>query len=200
MMDAESVLRTVVSLVPNWYFAEYGPHQYHISAGGSRLCFCSHRAMTPSLHSYFNLIDSSVGKVVGLPDVGVPGFADLLQQMYAMYWLNNQCIGVNWRKVLGYIHSLSKRTYENQPVSMNLVIRQGEGGQDLTTPSCQKFLDQLASSPFTYFSVDGELRLIGYEQIAWSQIPDATSYKFHPEFLHSFHGILQRPRANALFT
>ena len=195
-MDAEVIFRTIVNLVPTWYIAEYGTHQYQFKIGNRMFSFCSHRAMTPALDSFYSSINGSINNIANLPDVGVPGFTDLLQEIYALKWLQSQCPDMNWTKVISYFHSLSKRTYENEPVAMNLVVVDGEGHHDLTKPSCQKFIDQLAASHFTYFAVDRELRTIGYEQIDWSQITDAGSYKYHPEFLHPFHCILKQLGGN----
>ena len=65
------------------------------------------------------------------------------------------------------------------------------GTGDVTLPKFQKFFDQLASSPFTFFRVDNELQLIKFDEVKWSQVEDSASYKFHPEFLHPCYSVLK---------
>ena len=96
--------------------------------------------------------------------------------------------------------SLARRTYENQPVALNLIIRQGQGLGDITRPQIQKFFDRLASSAFSYLAVDSDLRLIEYGEVEWSQIKAATSYKFHPEFLHPIHSVMDETDFSAHLT
>jgi hypothetical protein len=89
-----------------------------------------------------------------------------------------------------YLEDLSRRTFENQPVALNLVIRPGEGCGDVTQAHLQKIFDQLASSPFSFLAVDPQLRLIEYGEVGWSQINGDLAYKFYPESLHPMHSAL----------
>jgi hypothetical protein len=85
-------------------------------------------------------------------------------------------------------------------VALNLIIRQGTGLGDITRPHIQKFFDRLASSAFSYLAVDSDLRLIDYGEVEWSQIKPATSYKFHPEFLHPIHSVMDESDFSAHLT
>jgi len=46
------------------------------------------------------------------------------------------------------------------------------------------------SSLFSFLAVDQNLRLIEYGAVEWSQIRDADSPQFYPQFLHPIHSIL----------
>ncbi len=39
-------------------------------------------------------------------------------------------------------------------------------------------------------AVDSDLRLIEYGEVGWSQVMASPSYKFHPEFLHPIHSVM----------
>jgi len=73
---------------------------------------------------------------------------------------------------------------------LNLVIQAGKGMGDVTQPNVQKFLDRLGSSLFSFLAVDHNLHLIEYGAVEWSQIRNADSPQFYPEFLHPIHSIL----------
>ncbi len=64
--------------------------------------------------------------------------------------------------------------------------------ETLPKPHLQKFFDRLAASPytFTYLAVDADLRLMNYGSVEWSQVNNATSHKFYPEFLHPIHSVM----------
>ena len=66
------------------------------------------------------------------------------------------------------------------------------GTGDITRPYIQKFFDRLASSNvFVNPAVDSDLRLIEYGEVGWSEVKASTSYKFHPEFLHPIHSVME---------
>jgi hypothetical protein len=77
-------------------------------------------------------------------------------------------------------------------VALTLLIQAGAGQGDVTQPHLQKFFDRLAASPFTftYLAVDRELRLIRYGSADWSQVNNAASYRFYPEFLHPIQSVM----------
>ena len=113
----------------------------------------------------------------------------MLLESLAIDWL--QAIqATDWARLIKFLETVARRTYENQPVALNLIIRAGNGVGDITGPHLQKFFDQFASSPFSYLAVDGDLRLMHYGEVEWSQVEPPTSYKFHPEFLHPIHSVM----------
>ena len=132
--------------------------------------------------------------------VNLPSLIDVLLESFAIEWLRMHSPTTDWVRFIKYLESLARRTYENQPVALNLIIRQGEGLGDITRPHIQKFFDRLASSAFSYLAVDSDLRLIHYGEVEWSQIKAATSYKFHPEFLHPIHSVMDETDLSAHLT
>ncbi len=71
---------------------------------------------------------------------------------------------------------------------------------DISAPRLQKFFDQLASSPFSYLAVDGDLRLMHYGEVEWPQVEQDSANKFHPEFLHPIHSIMDETDISAHLT
>ena len=124
----------------------------------------------------------------------------MLLESFAIEWLRMHSPTTDWGRFIKYLESLARRTYENQPVALNLIIRQGQGLGDITPPRIQKFFDRLASSAFSYLAVDSDLRLIEYGEVEWSQVNSATSYKFHPEFLHPIHSVMDETDLSAHLT
>ena len=115
-----------------------------------------------------------------------PGIIDLLVESFAVEWLRLHAADTDWVRLINYLETVARRTHENLPVALTLVIRPGNGQGDITQPRLQRFFDRLAASPhtFTYLAVDADLQLIDYGSVEWSQVNNATSYNFYPEFLH----------------
>ena len=132
--------------------------------------------------------------------MNLPSLIDVLLESFAIEWLRMHSPTTDWGRFIRYLETLARRTYENQPVALNLIIRQGTGLGDITRPHIQKFFDRLASSAFSYLAVDSDLRLIDYGEVEWSQIKAATSYKFHPEFLHPIHSVMDETDLSAHLT
>ncbi len=122
--------------------------------------------------------------------IRLPGLIDVLLENFAIEWLRIHSNTIDWVRLIKYLETLARRTYENQPVSVNLLIREGEGTGDITEPGLQKFLDRLASSPFSYLTLDPDLRLIDYGEVDWGQVKTPGSYQFHPEFLQPIHSVM----------
>ena len=183
-MKGDETLRIIASMVPNWYVAEHGINKNKREGWGATQTFFTHRPPTPDLNSLIQAI-TTLGKGSKNPS-DMPSSADTLQEWVANEWLKIKAQKVNWLKVMGYVRQVARRTYENLPVVLNMVVSDGKGNGDITQPRLQKFLDQLGSSPFTYLKVDRELNFLSYEQIKYSEVTDSTSYKFHPEFLHPY--------------
>ena len=130
----------------------------------------------------------------------MPGLIDVLLENFAIEWLRIHSSAVDWTKIIKYLEALARRTYENVPVALNLIIRPGKGTQDITEPRLQKFLDRLASSSLSYFAVDSELRLIEFGEVDWAQLQRVPSYKFHPDALHPIYGIMREDDLSAHLT
>ena len=120
------------------------------------------------------------------------GATDVIVEGIATEWLRMQSREPDWVKLIKYLETVSRRTSENLPVALTLIVRPGAGIGDITQSHLQKFFDRLAASPytFTYLAVDADLRLMNYGSVEWSHVNNATSCKFYPEFLHPIHSIM----------
>ena len=120
------------------------------------------------------------------------GATDVLTESFATEWLRMQSREPDWVKLIKYLESVSRRTSENLPVALTLLVRPGAGIGDITQAHLQKFFDRLAASAytFTYLAVDADLRLMNYGSVEWSHINNATSCKSYPEFLHPIHSVM----------
>ena len=189
MIDAE-IAAEIVDLVPHWYRAEYGPEKYSIKVGQHREYFYNHRKLTPRLEEFLTIVHRRLKDIqLNYFDV-FPGLVDVLLESLVLEWLRLHSQRTNWTKLMKYLEELSCRTFENQPVAVNLIIRPGEGEGDITQTHLQKVFDQLASSPSSFLVVDPELRFIDYGEVSWSRVSGDLSYKFYPELLHPIHCVL----------
>ena len=199
MTEAE-IGREIIRLVPHWYEAPYGPEQYEIPVGGHTARFFNHCRLTPNLRTFLSKISARTKALPLEHFVNLPSLIDVLLESFAIEWLRMHSPTTDWVRFIKYLETLARRTFENQPVALNLIIRQGTGLGDITRPHIQKFFDRLASSAFSYLAVDNDLRLIDYGEVEWSQIKPATSYKFHPEFLHPIHSVMDETDLSAHLT
>jgi hypothetical protein len=191
-MQATEAIEAVIEMVPNWYQAEHGPKQYGLNSDGMSVEFWGHRDPTPWLASFLRVVRRDIDTVVSRLDPFASSVAvDLLQEYFALEWLEISAPGVEWRRVLDYSRQSLQRTYENAEIVFNLVVRQGLGSNLISESSLQKILDPLASSPHTYFQVDRQFRFHSYHEIAWNEITDSDEYGFTPEFLRPFSCLLQ---------
>jgi hypothetical protein len=184
--------REIIRLVPHWYEAECGPEEYSIPIGPYTARFYNHSRLPPNLSELLAKICASTE---GLPldrFMEYAGATDVLMESFATEWLRMQSREPDWVKLIKYLETVSRRTSENLPVALTLLIRTGTGIGDITQGHLQKFFDRLAASPytFTYLAVDGDLRLMNYGSVEWSQVNNATSCKFYPEFLHPIHSVM----------
>jgi len=182
--------REIIRLVPHWYEAAHGPEQYSIPIGSRTVPFCNHSRLTPALRTFLGRIIAHTQALPLEHFIDLPSLIDVLLERFAIEWLRMHSPNTDWVRFIKYLESIARRTYENQPVALNLIIRQGQGSCDITLPYIQKFFDRLASSTFSYLAVDSDLRLIEYGEVGWSDVKASTSYKFHPEFLHPIHSVM----------
>lgn len=189
-MTPQETFANVIKLVPHWYQAEHGPFSFKAKHGEESFRFFSHRNLTPNLSSFWRFIQSKLPGHIEQAASGSASVAECLQESLVEQWLRSKDALVDWRKVIGYVRFCLNRTSENLPVAVNLVIDTEQGEDDLTNPFLSKFVDQIASSPFTFLRCDRRLGVLSYEEIPWSSVTDPNSYTFHPEFLHPFHCLL----------
>ena len=180
----------IVKLVPHWYEAECGPEKYSIPIGEQNISFHNHCRLTPNLAAFLARITARTRELPLKYFIQLPSLIDVLLESFAVDWLRIHSPTTDWTKLINYLEAVARRTSENQPVALNLIVKKGLGRGDITHVSYQKFFDRLASSSFTYLAVDSDLRLIEYGEVEWAQVQNVTSYKFHPEFLHPIHSVM----------
>ena len=198
-MEAE-IGREIIDLVPHWYEAACGPVECSIPIGRHLTRFYNHCGLTDHLSQLLEKISARTRELPLNYFVQLPGLTDVLLESFAIEWLRIHSATTDWTKITRYLEALARRTYENMPVALNLVIRRGKGTSDITQPHLQKFLDRLASSPVSYLAVDSELRLIEYGEVDWTQFKRLPPYKFHPDSLHPIHGIMEKVDLSAHLT
>lgn len=192
--------REIIRLVPHWYEAEFGPEKYFIPVGEQQVPFYNHCRLTPNLQAFLGRISARTRELPLEYFTKLPGLIDVLLESFAIEWLSLHSSAIDWVRLIKYLETVARRTYENQPVALNLIIRPGCGIGDVSQSYLQKFFDRLASSSFSYLAVDSELRLMEYGEVEWAQIKNAASYKFHPEFLHPIHSIMEEGDFSAHLT
>ncbi len=186
------IVREIIRLVPHWYEAECGPEEYSISIAQYTACFYNHGKLSANLAELLSTIRTRTEQLPLDRILEYAGAIDVLVESFAAEWLRMQSREVDWIKLIKYLETVSRRTSENLPVALTLIVRPGAGIGDITQPHLQKFFDRLAASPstFTYLAVDADLRLMNYGSVEWSHINNATSCKFYPEFLHPIHSVM----------
>lgn len=189
MTDAE-IAAEILRLVPSWYQAECGPHRYVLRIGDHEEPFYHHSTLSHSLETFLRRLHVAASDIDPQRLHVSPALLDILLERLAVEWLGIHSPTTDWTRIIDYLEQVSRRTHETEPVSLNLVVRAGKGTGDVTQPSVQKFLDRLASSFFSFLAVDPSLHLIEYGAVEWSQIRDADSPMFYPEFLHPIYSIL----------
>ena len=182
----EEIGREIIRLVPQWYEAACGPEENSIPVGKSSASFFHHSPLTPNLAALLDKICPRTRELQLERFKDYPGIIDILAESFAVEWLRMFRAETDWVRLINYLETVARRTHENLPVALTLVVRPGTGHGDITHPRLQRFFDRLAASPFTftYLAVDSDLRLIDYGSVDWSQVNNNTSYNFYPEFLH----------------
>lgn len=195
MNKTKFIHELIISTIPQFYQAEFGKFEWLLEHNATITKFCSHRNLTPHLWGLMNFVDVRIPTWVGeLPEILTPMDTAKIQKEMAKFWLGITASFVNWEKALAYVDWVRIRTFENHPVSLNLVFSDQEIQSttiDITNTDFQKVIDPLASSPNVYFQVNGDLKFSSYEEISWLSTKEPADYKFHPDFVQPFHSILQ---------
>jgi len=189
MIRAE-IASEIIRLVPSWYQAKCGPQRYLLKIADHEEPFFHHSTLTPSLETFLARLHLAAIDVDPQRIHASPGLLDILLESLAIEWLQIHSPTTDWPRIIEYLEQVSRRTHETESVSLNLVVQAGKGSGDITQPNVQKFLDRLGSSLFSFLAVDRSLHLIEYGAVEWSQIRDADSPRFCPQFLHPIHSIL----------
>ena len=190
----------IIRLVPHWYEAECGPECHSIPIGKHTAHFYHHAPLTPDLQIFLEKISARTSELPLHYFTQLPSLIDVLLESLTVEWLRLHCSLVDWPKLIKYLETLARRTSENQPIPLNLIIRAGIGSGDITETYLQKFLDRLASSQFSYLTVDPDLALIDYGEVEWAQVRNPAAQKFYPEFLHPIHSVMAEGDISAHLT
>ena len=141
----------IVRLVPHWYEAECGPEKYSIPVGEQSISFHNHCRLTPNLATFLARVTARTRELALVHFIRLPSLVDVLLESFAIEWLRIHSDGTDWTKLINYLESVARRTSENQPVALNLIVKKGVGRGDITHVSYQKFFDRLASSSWVPF-------------------------------------------------
>ena len=192
-MSGQLVISSILSLVPQWYQANVGPKEYRLQIGRSAARFFSHINLTPEISKLKEYAESKSDKLLSFAVEFPHSVAvDLIQEFLALKWLELIGPHIFWKRGLAYFRELSERTYENCPVTKNLIITKLGGNHDITESRHSKVIDPLATSPQVYIKVDGQFRFCDYCEVKWGEVTETLQYKFHPEFLHPYFCVLKR--------
>ena len=202
------VLRAVFDMVPQWYEGEIGPDPQFLVLSGCRLAFCSLQPFSPRLYSLLEYIRSHLAAwEESLPQTPTPSAIRKIQEELALRWLATHHADIGWGPLIAFAEHVRYRTHENIPVTMNLVLRPGQGRIDLTDRSILALIDPLASSRNICFDVDYQLRFLDYRRLEERAGGDTEMSGLVPEFLQVFRASLQEqefsfhitPRGDLIF-
>ena len=185
-LTEEEIGRELIRLVPQWYEAACGPEEYSILIGQTAASFFHHGCLTPNLAALLEKICTRARELQLERFPEFPGLIDILVESFAVEWLRLHAADTDWVRLINYLETVARRAAENLPVALTAPVQTGNELGDITHPRLQRFFDRLAASPFTftYLAVDADLQLIDYGSVEWSQVNNAASYNFYPEFLH----------------
>lgn len=186
MAKRSMVQELLVGAIPQWYQAPFGPNDFMLDTSGVAPPFWSTRLLTPDLQSLHAWMRGRFDRwVAEYPSISTPSADAKVTEEVAVKWLNLRRPEVNWTKVLAFLDRLRLRTYENAPITKNVILAVGTTGlTDITADDLEKGLAGLAGSSQTYIKTDAELRYLEYGEVPWRDISEVTDYKFHPDFLH----------------
>lgn len=181
----------IISLVPHWYQASCAPMRFSLNVGELAVDFCDHFELTSRLQAFLAKVVSQVSDLPFSRFAEYPGLTDVLLESLIITWLRLHSDSIRWVPLLKYLGMLARRTSENAPVSLNLIVRAGKGSGDISQPSLQKFVDRLGSSPFVYLVIDHQLQLIDYAEVSRQRAAMMPSSTFVPTFLQPIHNVMQ---------
>lgn len=189
----EALAKAVVEIKPHWYHAKSGPFPESIVVKGETYAsFYTAQHLSPEDESFKEHAQEEIEKIVDQSD-DIRRRAYLRSEVEAFKlrlvkdWFEEYDDSVDWIRLFNYAELLRYRTYENDPVTLNMIIAQGEYGReedDITSDEeFQKILDPLGSSTHVYLRVDKQMRLLSYEQVGRDEIRYLGEYEKSPSFL-----------------
>jgi len=124
--------REIIRLVPHWYEAQCGPETYSIPVKDHTAHFCNHCKLTPNLRAFLAKVCAHTRELNLDYFIRLPGLIDVLLENFAIEWLSIHSSMTDWARLIKYLETVARRTYENQPVALNIVIRSGHACDDST--------------------------------------------------------------------
>jgi hypothetical protein len=87
-----------------------------------------------------------------------PGVIDVVVESFAIEWLRMHAAQTDWVRLLNYLETVARRTHENLPVALTLLIQRGTGHGDITQARLQAIPYFGVEFPFSGVRqvVDGE--------------------------------------------
>ena len=191
--DVDDILiNAVIDSIPQWYISEYSPYKYSFKLGRSKKSFCTQVPLSERLSDYYQYVNKMLQKwkyiISGSP---LPVHIEFIQGILALKWLSYFNPDADWRNLFMFLRNCTFRSFENNPVKINLIISRGHGTVNITNPDFYKLIDPIAQSDQVFIRIDKNLNFLSYEEIPWSLIKETEYYKFSPEFLQPFASILK---------
>ncbi len=168
VLDPHLAIHVIIDMIPHWFEAKEGPLAVPLPfAPALANCF-SHVPISEMMEKFLEEVDRS------LPDLAkrCAGFSEslsieLLQDHYALKWLELHAPRIHWRRILDYDQEASRRTYENEPIRFHMLISSGCGRSDLLAQKTNG-IDPLTNAPNTLLRIDETLRFMGYESVTFA--------------------------------
>jgi hypothetical protein len=186
-MNERFVLNAVIEAVPQWYEGTGACWTRTLALGAEKRTICSHGEPTSLVEGLLRFAEERLGSWHRrLLDPVSPAQVAAIRKAVTLEWLRLQNATVDWPRLLAYMEYLKDRTHENRPLSRNLLVTPGAGDIDITSLAMEKVMDPLAGGERVYLHVDPNLHFLGYEEITWDQIDEASEYTYAVDFLRPF--------------
>ncbi len=189
-MTKDEAINSVINLVPQWTYDRLNDNPYLVTLQDASKNFYSHRYLTPDLEFLYNSINTELNEIfLMINNISNSTGIEVIQEHFVLLFLNHIQSSINWKKIIDYEKYISKRTYENEPISFNISITASSGTYDITDESIQKYLDPLTVSNWSYINVDHNMQFVKYNSLPWTEITEPDEYKFYPDFLQPYMNV-----------
>lgn len=203
----ESALQFVLGTVPQVYRAKAGPCV--LTSAANSLSACSLVPLSEKLKAYLQGCEETYERIrrIAHEDLVEAVGRDWIEQKFIERWLKDQTGIGTWSQIIAYFRRLERRTIEGNAVSKTVVIEKTAappGALDLDDSKTEKFFDWIGTPRQTFFRVDPELRILGFDatvsQRARALDDTDRATRLFPDFVHSVVGALNGSREFAIVT
>ncbi len=115
-------------------------NEYSIPIESYTAHFYNHGTLPPNLSELLAKICARTEELPLDRFLEYAGAMDVLTESFATEWLCMQSREPDWVKLIKYLETVSRRTSENLPVALTLIIRPGTGIGDITQASLAEVL------------------------------------------------------------